>query len=262
VFGLCHHCRPGGRASRSPTLDGNILDPRLTWERPVMDDRVDYRALTERHPDLFRNPPGAAFEILLDEADIRRAEEHMATQLGAVGAPSQWSRVGVAFRDQYVLLLRDAVRYVDGSVGTYIRAVDPRPASPGVVVLPLWRGQVLLIRHFRHATRDWHLEIPRGGGLAPDPRESARRELAEEIGARGARLIELGQMYPDTGLTNSRVALFCAEVASYSAPEAIEGITEILPVPVRRLEEMIGSGELEDGYLLAAYARAKVKGLI
>jgi hypothetical protein len=49
-----------------------------------MDDRVDYRALTERHPDLFRNPPGAAFEILLDEADIRRAEERMATQLGAV----------------------------------------------------------------------------------------------------------------------------------------------------------------------------------
>lgn len=227
-----------------------------------MDERADYRALTERYPDLFRNPPGAAFEILLDEADIQRAEQRMAKQLGDAGAPSEWSKVGVAFRDQYALILRDAVRYVDGSVGTYIRVVEPGSASPGVVVLPLWRGQVLVIRHFRHATRSWHLEIPRGGGLTSDPRESARRELAEEIGAQGARLIELGGMYPDTGLTNSRVALFCAEVESYSAPEAIEGITEILPVPVGRFEEMIASGELEDGYLLAAYARAKVRGVI
>ena len=227
-----------------------------------MDDRADYRALIERYPELFRNPPGAAFEILLGEPDIQRAEQRMAKQLGDVGAPPEWSRVGVAFRDQYVLILRDAVRYVDGSVGTYIRAVEPRPASPGVVVLPLWHGQVLLIRHFRHATRSWHLEIPRGGGLGSDPRESARRELAEEIGAQEARLIELGEMYPDTGLTNSRVALFCAEVESYRTPEVIEGITEILPVPVGRLEELIGSGELADGYLLATYARAKVRGLI
>jgi len=33
-----------------------------------MDDRANYRTLVERYPDLFRNPPGAAFEILLDEA--------------------------------------------------------------------------------------------------------------------------------------------------------------------------------------------------
>lgn len=227
-----------------------------------MDDRADYRALAEKYPDLFLNPPGAAFEILLHEGEIQRAEQHMAELLRKAGAPAEWSRVGIAFRDQYVLLLRDAVRYVDGSLGTYIRVVEPGPAFPGVVVLPLWHGQVLMIRHFRHATRSWHLEIPRGAGLAPDPRESARRELAEEIGGSGVRLIELGEIYPDTGLTNSRVALFYAEVESYNAPEALEGITEILPTPVGQFEEMIRSGELEDGYLLAAYARAKASGLI
>lgn len=227
-----------------------------------MDDRADYRALIEKYPDLFRNPPGAAFEILLDEADIQRAEQRMAELLGKAGAPPEWSRVGIAFRDQYVLILRDAVRYVDGSLGTYIRAVEPSPASLGVVVLPLWQGKVLIIRHFRHATRSWHLEIPRGAGLALDARESAQRELAEEIGASGVRLIELGEIYPDTGLTNSRVALFCAEVESYNAPEAMEGITEILPTSVAQFEEMIRNGELEDGFLLAAYAQAKARGMI
>lgn len=228
----------------------------------MVEDRSGYRALVENYPDLFRNPPGAAFEILLDEADIQRAEQSMAELLGKFGAPPEWSRVGIAFKDQYVLILRDAVRYVDGSLGTYIRAVEPSPASPGVVVLPLWHGQVLMIRHFRHATRSWHLEIPRGAGHTPDPRDSAQRELAEEIGASGIQLIELGEIYPDTGLTNSRVALFYAEVESYSAPEAIEGITEILPTPIVQFEEMIGNGELEDGYLLAAYARAKARRLI
>jgi ADP-ribose pyrophosphatase len=227
-----------------------------------MDDRAAYRRMIEKYPDLFRNPPGAAFEILLDEADIQRAEQRMAELLGKAGAPPEWSRVGIAFRDQYVLILRDAVRYIDGSLGTYIRAVEPSPASPGVVVLPLWQGKVLIIRHFRHATRSWHLEIPRGAGLALDARESAQRELAEEIGASGVRLIELGEIYPDTGLTNSRVALFYAEVDSYDAPEAMEGITEILPTPVAQFEEMIRNGELEDGFLLAAYARAKARELI
>jgi ADP-ribose pyrophosphatase len=227
-----------------------------------MDDRADYRTLVERYPDLFRNPPGAAFEILLDEADIQQAEQRMKELLERAGAPPEWSRVGIAFRDQYVLVLRDAVRYVDGSLGTYIRAVDPASAFPGVVVLPLWRGQVLIIRHFRHATRSWHLEIPRGAGLASDPRVSAERELAEEIGASGIRLIELGEFYPDTGLTNSRVALFCAEVESYNAPEVGEGITEILPTSVPQFEEMICNGDLEDGFLLAAYARAKTRKLI
>lgn len=227
-----------------------------------MKDRTDYFALTEQYPDLFRNPGGAGFEILLDEAEIALAEESAAQRLAKVGAPTGWSRVGVAFRDQYLLLLRDAVRYVDGSLGTYIRAVEPGPSCPGVVVLPVWERQVLLIRHFRHATRSWHLEIPRGSGLTQDASESALRELAEEIGGSGIRLVELGEIYPDTGLSNGRVALFYAELETYSAPEVMEGITEILPTTMGRFEEMISTGELEDAFCLAAYARAKARGLV
>jgi ADP-ribose diphosphatase len=227
-----------------------------------MGDLAGYLALFEEYPDLFHNPHGAAFEILLEEPDIRRAEAYMAEQLAKIGAPIEWSRVGVAFRDQYMLLLRDAVRLVDGSLGTYIRAVVPDPAFVGVVVLPVWQGQVLLIRHFRHATRRWHLEIPRGSGIDADARESALRELVEEIGASEVHLIELGEMYPDTGITNSRVALFYADVESYGEPESIEGITAILPTSVRQFEEMISDGNLDDGYLLAAYARAKARRLI
>lgn len=223
-------------------------------------DRDEYRALVNSRPELFKNPPGAGFEILLDENEIRQAEEHVAGQLEGFGAPAEWAAVGVAYKDQYGLILRDAVRYSNGSLGTYIRLVAP--PVPGVVVLPFWEGKILLIRHFRHATRSWHLEIPRGMGFDANVETDANRELAEEIGASGTRLVSLGDVYPDTGLSNSRVALFYAEVASYGKPEAEEAITHILPTPASEFDRMIAEGEITDGFVLAAYARAKARNLL
>src|SRR5215469_7265599 len=189
-----------------------------------MSDRAAYFALVSSRPDMFRNPPGASFEILLDEADIHQAEQAVAQKLADSSAPTEWAEVGIAFRDQYVTLLRDAVRFADGSLGTYIRMVEPEASFPGVVVLPVWKGQILLIRHFRHATRAWHLEIPRGFGLSADPAESARTELTEEIGASAATLTQLGEVYPDAGADNSKIGIFYAEVESYGQPDAQEGI--------------------------------------
>jgi ADP-ribose pyrophosphatase len=224
--------------------------------------RQQYLELVRSRPELFANPPGAAFHILLDESEMDEAEAFMADQLRRIGAPAEWATVGVVFRDQYLLLVRDAVRYYDGSVGTYIREVVLEPRIVGVAILPVWQDKVLLIRHFRHATRAWHLEIPRGFGSAEDAEQSACQELAEEIGASGVVLTSLGEIYPDTGLGNSRVALFYAVVTSYGSPESMEGISEVLPTPVADFEQMIGGCRLDDGYLLAAYGRAKARGLM
>jgi ADP-ribose pyrophosphatase len=228
----------------------------------IVNDRAEYFDLVNAYPELFRNPPDAGFMILLEEAEIRQAEEGAAERLREAGMPIEWAQVGVAFRDQYVLLLRDAVRFADGSLGTYIRTVAPGHSFPGVVILPVWEGKVLLIRHFRHATRSWHLEIPRGFGLDADPRQSARHELSEEIGVSDARLVDLGEIYPDAGADAGTVALFYAEVTSYGQPELVEGITDIIPTPVAEFERMIRDCELQDGFLLAAYARAKARQLM
>jgi ADP-ribose pyrophosphatase len=225
-------------------------------------DLAEYFSLVEARPELFRNPPGAAFEILLQESEIHEAEKRAAERLQKAGAPAEWAQVGVAFRDQYVLLLRDAVRFPDGSLGTYIRTVQPEHSFQGVVVLPVWQDQVLLIRHFRHATRTWHLEIPRGFGMDPDARQSATNELKEEIGAAGIKLVDLGETYPDAGIDSSSVAFFYASIDSYGKPELHEGITDILPTPVSELERMTRDGELKDGYLLTAYGLAKARNLI
>lgn len=221
----------------------------------------DYLAFAKAHPDLFVNPLEGGFTILLDENEIHEAEAQMVQHLEAGNQLPEWARVGIAYQDQYLLLLRDAVRFPDGPLGTYIRFVNPFPGIIGVAVLPIYQEQVLLIRHFRHATRTWHIEIPRGFGIESISEENARRELKEEIGASVTRLVPLGNTYPDTGMSSNYVALFYAEVESYGMPEAKEAITDILVTTLVEFERMIRDNEIMDGFTLAAYARAKILGL-
>src|SRR5437879_5616224 len=93
----------------------------------------DYFAFAKIHPALFMNPPGAGFTILLDEAEIHEAESQMTQWLKAEGLPKEWASVGISYQDQYVMILRDAVRFPNGELGTYIRMVGN--GSPGVIVL-------------------------------------------------------------------------------------------------------------------------------
>lgn len=227
-----------------------------------MSDLETYLAFAKRHPALFANPQGG-FTILLDENKIREVEAQMARKLEEQDLPSAWSKVGIVYQDQYLLLLRDAVRFPDGSLGTYIRFVEEDDHAPGVVILPYHRGHILLVRHFRHATRTWHLEIPRGFGTGGhSSEENARRELEEEIQASISRLVALGRTYPDTGASAEYIDLFFAEVASYGQGETQEGISEILPVTIAEFEQMIRDGALTDGFTTTTYAYAKIQGLL
>ncbi len=228
-----------------------------------MNTLADYLAFSEAHQGLFVNPPQGGITILLDEDEICEAERQEARRLEAQGLPAEWAQVGIAYRDQYVFLLRDAVRYPDGSFGTHIRSVDEDEHAPGVVVLPLYQGQILLIRHFRHEKRDWQLEIPQGFGISGlSSEESIRIELKEEIGADVSRLIPLGQVHLDTHSGTNRVELFFAEIDSYGDVELQEGITELLTTPVSEVEQMIRENEMDNVFLLVTFARAKLNGLI
>src|ERR1700737_2412923 len=113
-----------------------------------------YLAFAKAHPELFANPAQGGFSIILNKSEIRDAEARQARALKESGGSTDWAQVGIAFEDQYQILLRDAVRFPDGSLGTYIRLLSPKPQVLGVAILPVYQGKVLLIRHFRHATRD------------------------------------------------------------------------------------------------------------
>jgi ADP-ribose pyrophosphatase len=225
--------------------------------------RAGYEALRGAAPEAFVNPPGAPIELLLDPADVAAAERQAAETLAADGLPTEWAGTGVVYHDQYVVLLRDAVRMPSGRLGTYIRTIDAG-FGYGVAVLPRHEDDVVLVRHFRHSTRRWHLEIPRGFGTAgATPEEDVRREMREEIGVGPARLAHLGVVHPDTGVQGAAVHLFYAELAEMPrATGTEEGIDEIRLVTPAELARLIRIGEISDGFTMAAYLRAVLRGLL
>lgn len=222
-----------------------------------------YFELVQAQPEAFVNPPGAAFAIILDEREIARAEAEQAQRLIARGQPAEWATVGVTYEDQYLCLLRDAVRYLDGSLGSYIRALGGVNQPSGVAILPVYQGRILLIRHFRHATRAWHLEIP-AGGCAPAGSldDDARRELAEEIGGVATRLISLGMLHGDVGIGANALQIYYAELSAYGETETLEGISEILPVTPAQFEALIRAGQLTTHLPLAGFTYARAHGLL
>jgi hypothetical protein len=54
-----------------------------------MDARQQYLDLVRSRPELFVNPPGAAFHILLGESEMHQAESSVADRLRRNGAPTE-----------------------------------------------------------------------------------------------------------------------------------------------------------------------------
>ncbi len=225
--------------------------------------RDTYQMLRESRPDLFTNPPDeAGITLLLDTADMDQVEEESQRRLLDAGLPAEWGLVGLVFEDEYLLILRDAVLFPDGRRGTYVRVLSQGEAA-GVAVLPIHGDRVVLLRHHRHATRQWHLEIPRGfGSVEASPVLDARRELYEELHATVNDLIPLGTIHVDTGLFNHSAQLYAAMVSEVGPVSAGEGIAEALEMSWQEVGGLIRGGQITDAFTLAALVKAQLIGLV
>ena len=225
----------------------------------VNDCLTRYRRLMARRPDSFVNPSGDIYEILTDEAGIARAQRDAAAARRQLGMSGEDTRVGVLADDPYLLLLRDAVRFADGTFGLYNRVMVPS----GAAVLPVMDGRIILIDRFRHGTRQWHLEAPRGSlsGTAP-PIDDARRELSEEIGAEAGEVIDLGLYHATTGCLDEAHHLFLGRIARVGALDRHEAIRGLRTLPVHEAEALAADGTITDGPTLALLLRARLRGLL
>ncbi|MBU1661746.1 MAG: NUDIX hydrolase, partial [Chloroflexi bacterium] len=161
--------------------------------------------------------------------------------------------------------IRDLVKFPDGEMGGYIRSVTAASlrGGHGVVVLPEHQGKIMLLHQYRHPTRQWHYEVPRGYGEPSIPAdENARLEIEDETGGKIAELVSLGEFFNNTGYESASVALFYAKLASVGEANVNEGIESFVWLTVKELEEWIANEKITDGFTIAAYTKAKLKGLI
>ncbi|QYK47918.1 MAG: NUDIX hydrolase [Phycisphaeraceae bacterium] len=225
-----------------------------------------YQALVAADPALFAKEGKRPIEILTAAEEINRAREATAARLREAGHPEEWARPGLHYEDEYFRVLRDPVRFASGKLGMYVRIIPPAVArgSAGAAILPiLGDDKVVLLNHYRHATRQWHLEIPRGFAEAGETCEAAaRRELKEEIGSEDAMWTPLGQMHTNTGLTSDFAHLFVAHVMTWDPAKAKNEESEGMEVPLAQFRSKIASGEITDSFTIAAWTRAAVSGLL
>lgn len=222
-----------------------------------------YSEIRRQRPELFTNPSRCAIRLLLTAESITAAENVTKARLRNKGLPEEWAHVGVVYEDEYILVLRDAVEFANGSLGTYIRILPQRNGVAGVATLPVMEDKIVLVNHFRHSTRQWHWEVPRGfSELGDSIGESARRELSEEIQAEPLEVVSLGRLFTNTGLSTEEVALVLVRIATYGKTDDIEGISEIRLVNIAEFEDMVRGGDIDDSFTIALYARARLHGYI
>jgi ADP-ribose pyrophosphatase len=198
---------------------------------------TSYSQYQQQHPEMFRNETGGITLLPTD--------------------------TGVAYQDPYFTLLAEPVRFPDGRAGTYTRIITT-DLTQGCAVLPILPdGRIVVVDHFRHSTRTWHWEIPRGfGTVGMSAEQTAADELSEEICATVTQLHYLGEVHPDTGILAGAVWLYAARIDSIGTLCDHEGIRRAEYWTVEQAEQHVRDGLMNDGFTLAALYRARLSGLL
>lgn len=136
-----------------------------------------------------------------------------------------------------------------------LRATREVIAHPGsVVVLPvLPDGRIVMVRQYRHATRQYLWELVAGRKEPEEtPKQGAARELLEETGYRAKRFKVFLDVFPTPGFLEERMYLLLAEglTAGEAQPEEDEKI-EVRAYRVNELKRMIKSGRMRDAKSIA-----------
>ena len=126
-----------------------------------------------------------------------------------------------------------------------------------VNVIPLTSDhQVVMIRQYRHGSREITLEIP-GGLVDPGdtPEEAAARELLEETGYQAKTLEEIGVVSPNPAIFNNRCYTFLAQRIEKVGPPRFDQTEdiEVVLIPLADIPNLILEGEIDHAMVITAF---------
>lgn len=203
--------------------------------------RGAYLELIKAHPEVVMpigNASKGEIEIVLDPEKMAQIEMTAGRDVGLVHSDGGW------------IWINDACRFPSGCEKVKSRILAKSLEScAGAGVLPILSdGKVVLNCQFRHSTRSWELEMPRGG---VDPGENlentARREVLEETGLIVDEVVRLGEVTGDSGITGMILAIFMARVSDSQNPnrESTEVINQNLAFSLSEIREAFAKGFIE-----------------
>lgn len=162
-------------------------------------------------------------------------------------------------RDDWVVALReDTVQRPGHPEETFGRLVLEHPGA--VVVLAVDDDErVCCLRQYRHSVGGVFIELPAGLRDAgdEDPRETAARELREEVELQATEWRHLMSIYPSAGITTEKHVLYLARGLSHADRgdfelHAEEAEMEVVWVPMAELLDAVLDGRVTESPLVAA----------
>lgn len=198
-----------------------------------------YFKLMKEHPKKFEN--SGSLYIVTDKNIIRE-------YIKKTG-----KRIGVLYESPYRMMVVDLVYNEPGQYFTYERLL-PVSNGVGVVCVPRYNGKYLLLKQYRHATRDVQYGFPRGFGEDNLTGViNAAKELGEEMEAGISSQKLIGKVVSDNGLCGDAVEIYLCEINSYEKKIGCEEIEDVLEVTLDELTKMITNNQITDGFTLSAY---------
>ena len=218
---------------------------------------IDYQKLMQQFPEtLGRRGSWQRGEIQIASTtdEIKRVEKLTSRRFIRLGYSKEdaarYSHTGIIAEDHYWIWIRDAVTFPGGIPGTYDRMLwkSGLTGPPGVGIFPVLPNKKVVVNiNFRHATRSWEMELPRGTREKNEtPEQTAMRELKEETGYKATKLIMLGDLAPESRMIAGVIPVYYGEVREKKArhQEETEAIAHNAELTVDEIREAFDKGYL------------------
>jgi ADP-ribose pyrophosphatase len=176
--------------------------------------------------------------------------------------PIETTAVREMYRNRFITVFDDDVRFSSGAEGNYLRIVESNGAR-GVVALPICGDLIGLVKTYRYALEAFEWGLPRGFAQSIDTSLTVLAELNEELGDKPVAVERLGEMTPNSGLLTSTVDVFVARYDQpIASPTDVQVVSQVKWIRTSDLFDEIRAGRIIDGFTLSTLCLARLAGLL
>lgn len=202
------------------------------------DEHTLYFDLMKKYPDLFSGSD--IYPIVKDLSTIVEYEKKTN------------KKIGVLYHSEYNMLIADLIKRDNGQFFVYERVIPTE--GNAVIAIAVYENQLILLKQYRHAIRDYQYSFVRGYGSKNISAENnVKKEIYEEIGSSALSYTFLGKVLIDSGLTAAGAYVYLCEVTAPVVNGKNEGIEDLVFADKRKFENMIRQGNINDSLTLSAY---------